>query len=175
MFVVIAAPLAQADPAAAARALLDLRTRFDGDYPLAPDTADSGNVRALTPSPRAALETVLHLARARQWRVGLGIGGGLGRGDDPAADGKGLATLVGVEGRPVDDRHGRGAVELHGRRDALGRGEHGALGDAEADADDGDHEEHDGNDESHGFTPLVPAHDSPFSARPRVTTAGGGR
>lgn len=74
MFVVIAAPLAQADPAAAARALLDLRTRFDGDYPLAPDTADSGNVRALTPSPRAALETVLHLARARQWRVGLGIG-----------------------------------------------------------------------------------------------------
>ncbi len=74
MFVVIAAPLAQADPAAAARALLGLRARFDGDYPLAPDAADSGDVRALTPSPRAALETVLHLARARQWRVGLGIG-----------------------------------------------------------------------------------------------------
>ena len=63
MFVVIAAPLAQADPAAAARALLGLRARFDGDYPLAPDAADSGDVRALTPSPRAALETVLLLGR----------------------------------------------------------------------------------------------------------------
>jgi hypothetical protein len=74
MFVVVAAPLAQVDPATAARALLDLRARFDGDYPLAPEATDAGGLRALTPSPRAALETVLHLARARQWLVGLGIG-----------------------------------------------------------------------------------------------------
>ncbi len=74
MLVVMAAPLGRADPAGATRALLDLRARFDGDYPLAPDATDSGEVRALTPSPRAALETVLHLARTRQWRIGLGIG-----------------------------------------------------------------------------------------------------
>jgi hypothetical protein len=74
MLVVMAAPLGRADPAGATRALLDLRARFDGDYPLAPDATDSGEVRALTPSPRAALETVLHLAGTRQWRIGLGIG-----------------------------------------------------------------------------------------------------
>ena len=74
MLVVMAAPLGRVDPAGATRALLDLRARFDGDYPLAPDATDNGEVRALTPSPRAALETVLHLARARQWRVGLGAG-----------------------------------------------------------------------------------------------------
>lgn len=74
MLVMMAAPLGRADPAGATRALLDLRARFDGDYPLAPDATDNGELRALTPSPRAALETVLHLARARQWQVGLGAG-----------------------------------------------------------------------------------------------------
>ena len=74
MFVVVAAALAQPHPAAATRAVLELRARFDGHYPLAPEATDAGDVRALSPSPRAALETVLHLARARQWRVGLGIG-----------------------------------------------------------------------------------------------------
>ena len=75
MFVVAAAPRARASQhPRAAGTLLDLRARFDGDYPLAPEGTDAGGVRALSPSPRAALETVLHLARARNWHVGLGIG-----------------------------------------------------------------------------------------------------
>ncbi|MER3388508.1 MAG: DNA-binding protein [Microcella sp.] len=74
MYVVVAAPrTATAAPNASDRALFALRARFDGDYPLAPELVD-GALHALTPSARAALETVLHLSRDRCWTVGLGLG-----------------------------------------------------------------------------------------------------
>lgn len=75
MFVIIADQIGSStDEDRVAGALTELGVRFGADYPLAPERTAGDELQALTPNARAALETALHLLRARHWRVGLGIG-----------------------------------------------------------------------------------------------------
>lgn len=75
MFVIIADQIGSStDTDRVAGALAELSGRFASGYPLAPERTAGDELQAMTADAATAVETALHLLRARHWRVGLGIG-----------------------------------------------------------------------------------------------------